>query len=348
VYSTCLFCRRSLGANEVVEAFPIGRRLAFDSAKGRLWVVCRGCERWNLTPLDERWVAIEDCERRFRDTKLRVSTDNIGLARLKEGLELVRIGKPMPPELAVWRYGDQFGRRRRRHRLYGTAGTAAVIAASFGLQPLGDSSIIGSALFGAIGGVVISVATEIAFRVRLGQPALRVRNDEGHLITLARRDVRQTTILRSGSESEWAVEFPFRRWLHPTLTTSEYRGHAARVTRLTGDAAHQALRLIVPRFNGAGGSEEQVATAVRRLEERGPMRNPVHSMLFDQAPSRARRHSASFAFLRFLPLETRLALEMALNEDLERRAFEGELALLEHAWREAEEIAAIADALPEG
>jgi hypothetical protein len=37
---------------------------------------------------------------------------------------------------------------------------------------------------------------------------------------------------------------------------------------------------------------------------------------------------------------------MALNEESERRALEGELATLEAAWREAEEIAAIADALP--
>ena len=42
----------------------------------------------------------------------------------------------------------------------------------------------------------------------------------------------------------------------------------------------------------------------------------------------------------------RLALEMAANEDVERRALEGELAELEAAWREAEEIAAIADRLP--
>jgi hypothetical protein len=40
-----------------------------------------------------------------------------------------------------------------------------------------------------------------------------------------------------------------------------------------------------------------------------------------------------------------LALEMATQEDAERQALEGELALLEAAWREAEEIAAIADDL---
>src|SRR5206468_7102724 len=126
MYSTCLFCHASLGANESVEHFPIGRRLAFDATKGRLWVVCRKCERWNLTPLEERWEAIEDCERLFTSTKLRVSTDNVGLTRLRDGLELVRIGAPQRPEMAAWRYGDQFGRRRRKHLLLSGAGVALV------------------------------------------------------------------------------------------------------------------------------------------------------------------------------------------------------------------------------
>ncbi|MGI9039356.1 MAG: hypothetical protein ACR2GQ_10905 [Gemmatimonadota bacterium] len=59
MYSTCLFCNRPLGTNEAIEEFPIGRRLAYDPAKGRLWAVCRRCERWNLSPLEIRWEAIE-------------------------------------------------------------------------------------------------------------------------------------------------------------------------------------------------------------------------------------------------------------------------------------------------
>jgi hypothetical protein len=46
-----------------------------------------------------------------------------------------------------------------------------------------------------------------------------------------------------------------------------------------------------------------------------------------------------------VPLVDRLALEMAAHEETERRALEGELLELETAWREADEIAAIADAL---
>src|SRR5213592_1743693 len=140
MYTTCLFCHSDLGSNEVIESFPIGRRLAFDAAHGRLWVVCRKCERWNLTPLEERWEAIEECERLFRSTRLRVSTDNIGLARLREGLELVRIGNALRPEMAAWRYGDQFGRRRRKHLVL----SGAAIAVVGGILVLGPATgIIG-------------------------------------------------------------------------------------------------------------------------------------------------------------------------------------------------------------
>ena len=51
-----------------------------------------------------------------------------------------------------------------------------------------------------------------------------------------------------------------------------------------------------------------------------------------------------------MPEPTKLALEMALHEEQERRALEGELWRLTRAWEEAEEIAAISDSLflPEG
>ena len=143
MYATCLFCAADLGSNEVIEQFPVGRRLAFDASKGRLWVVCRKCERWNLTPLEERWEAIEECERRFTSTRLRVSTDNIGLAKLSEGLELVRIGNALRPEIAAWRYGDQFGRRRRNHMLLTGAAVAAVGPASSALALVGERESLG-------------------------------------------------------------------------------------------------------------------------------------------------------------------------------------------------------------
>src|SRR5918997_3016081 len=136
MYHTCLFCHGDLGANESVEHFPVGRRLAFDAAKGRLWVVCPRCARWNLTPLEERWEAIEQCERLYRGTRLRASTDNIGLARLGSGLELVRIGAPLRPEFAAWRYSAKFGRRRRDAQLVAGAGAALTVAAGVVAAPV--------------------------------------------------------------------------------------------------------------------------------------------------------------------------------------------------------------------
>src|SRR5688572_1778973 len=114
MYSTCLFCHRPLGRNESIEHFPVGRRLAFDAEKGRLWVVCAQCLRWNLTPIEDRWEAIEECERLYRAQRLRAQTENIGLAKLREGLELVRVGRPLRPEFAAWRYGGVFAARFRR------------------------------------------------------------------------------------------------------------------------------------------------------------------------------------------------------------------------------------------
>lgn len=145
MYATCLFCNASLGANEAIERFPVGRRLAFDAAKGRLWVVCRQCQRWNLSPLAERWEAIDEAERAYRHTKKRVATDNVGLARLRDGTDLIRIGVPLRPEFAAWRYGDSFGRRRRRHLFVAAsaviAGGGMVAGAAAGVVAIGGASI---------------------------------------------------------------------------------------------------------------------------------------------------------------------------------------------------------------
>jgi hypothetical protein len=97
-----------------VETLPVGRRVAFDLDRGRLWVVCTHCAKWNLVPFDSRLEAIDQCERLFRETRTRFSTDNIGLARHREGFEIIRIGLALRPEFAAWRYGGRFVGRRAR------------------------------------------------------------------------------------------------------------------------------------------------------------------------------------------------------------------------------------------
>ncbi|HUH11643.1 MAG TPA: hypothetical protein VMK65_00980, partial [Longimicrobiales bacterium] len=123
MYRTCIFCSADLGDNDALEGFPVGRRLAFDAWRGRLWAVCGRCRRWNLAPLEERWEPVETAERLFRDARLRAHSENVGLAVLPDGTRLVRVGEALPGELAAWRYGDQLSRRRRR---YGLALGAAV------------------------------------------------------------------------------------------------------------------------------------------------------------------------------------------------------------------------------
>ena len=143
MYTACMFCQSPLGANDHIEHFPIGRRLAFDSAKGRLWVVCRRCAQWNLAPLEERWEAVEECEREYRAVRARVSTAEIGLARLADGLDLVRIGTPLRPEFAAWRFGDQFGVRRQRTMLKVAGGGVLAVGAGAAIVSAAGAAAVG-------------------------------------------------------------------------------------------------------------------------------------------------------------------------------------------------------------
>jgi len=150
MYSTCLHCHRTLDRNEVIEAFPVGRRLAFDAAKGRLWVVCAHCARWNLTPIEERWEAVEECERAFRSRRVRAQTDNVGLAALADGTELIRIGAPLRSEFAAWRYGRVLTGRLQRRVIVGTgaaAVTGAAVASGVGATTVATAVIAAGPLF---------------------------------------------------------------------------------------------------------------------------------------------------------------------------------------------------------
>lgn len=334
MYSTCLFCHTSLGANEAVEHFPVGRRLAFDGAKGRLWVVCRKCERWNLTPLEERWEAIEECERSFRETKLRVSTDQIGLARLGEGLELVRIGKPLRPEFAAWRYGDQFGRRRRKYITQGVAITAGV--ATIPLLGVG----LGLSL-GGFGVLAFQVAHQsIAHYLRLRTVA-RVRNRDGHLLRVSAEEVQGVVMLEPTANEPWGL-----RIVHYALPNGDPpvpRLFRSDRTDLRGENAMRAAAQLLPVLNSKGASSKQIKDAVVLATE-----HEDPAITFERAVRLAWtkpswKSYGHGAILGLVSPELRLALEMVSHEDSERRAFEGELYVLEDAWREAEEIAAISD-----
>lgn len=336
MYSTCLFCNRPLGANEAIEDFQVGRRLAFDPARGRLWVICRRCERWNLSPLEIRWEAIEECERRFRQTRMRASTENIGLARLPEGLELVRIGEPLRPEFAAWRYGDQFGRRRKRAIAYTTAGVAA-----------GGLLVAGGVAAGVTMGGGWWWIGHLFDQWRNERVVTRLRDDQGDRIRVQYKHLGTSRLLRTDGGEGWALE------LHHAPGWKRGKSKHSRTMILDGEDAIPVAGKLMARVNRTGGRKLTIQTAVQRIEEAGHSARYLreaareadrlqHSGEGRKGRGKYRREAGS---LRQLPADAKLALEMATQEEAEREALEGELLVLEAAWRNAEEIAHIADNL---
>ncbi|MDH3734445.1 MAG: hypothetical protein OEU54_12975 [Gemmatimonadota bacterium] len=320
MYTTCMFCNKPLGENQVVEHFPVGRRLAFDSARGRLWVVCRRCERWNLTPMEERWEAVETCERLFETTRVRASTDNVGLARHPEGLELVRIGEPLRPEFAAWRYGDQFGRRRKRALLYSVGGMAV-----FG------GVILGGAATGVISGALLAQSGNVINAWTNGRTLVKVPTDDGRVLRLKNPDLVGTRLRPPGGGAGFRLQVrkgKKKEWFE-------------------GQEAERMVGLILPRMNRRGGKARTVRDAVSEIEHLG---HPDAFLSDVVTGDRFTDKKGIPGYVNKMPSPTKLALEMALHEEQERRALEGELKELEAAWQAAEEIAAIADdlLLPEG
>lgn len=329
MYSHCLFCNRDLGRNEVLEAFPVGRRLAYDAAKGRLWVVCPACARWNLTPLEERWEAIEQAERLFRGTRLRASTQNVGLARVADGTALVRVGAPLRPEFAAWRYGGggAFTKRRQRQLL----ATSTLLVAAGGLAAAGI--VAGVVGFGALWGWGPQLYETIVHG-RPGATVARVRLTPDRVLYVSRAQLAATKFARSRDG-----------------TTVLRLAHDQHVTELSGDEMLRAARLVLPAANRYGGARGDVEDATRYIERAG---GPAGVLADLVAPERraarlGRRllgdNTGGPANLMEISTSLRLALEMAVHEEQERLALNGEVAALERAWRDAEEIAAIADNL---
>jgi hypothetical protein len=311
MYTTCLHCHSSLGQNEAIEHFQVGRRLAFDAAKGRLWVVCGKCRRWNLTPLEERWEAIEECERTFSLTRARVASDDIALSHSAEGLELVRVGAPKLSEFAAWRYGSSL------HKRWKTRGIpwAMVPFAGYGLQVAMQSHVIG--VGPALAAMLAISGTSFLLLQRWGRVKLRL--PDGRVVTV-RHSMGNDVRLLPDSTHGWALNFAGKS--------------GADVT--TGTTAVHGLRGVLTSLNFFGGKQADIQDATDVVGRSGDPRR-----FLEQVASVSARHN--LRNIGMLPPDIRLGLEMALHEDSERRALEGELMQLRDEWRLAEEIAQIAD-----
>lgn len=355
MYTTCLFCHSDLSANHFLASFPVGRRLAFDPKKGRLWVICTRCGRWNLSPLEERWEAIDQAERLFRGTRLRMSTDNIGLAQFRGGFELVRIGPALLPEIAGWRYGTRLARIEPDHQ------------AERGLF-LRGAHLIAKATAGALVHYAHAVgfSDDAVLRMRTFRRSrgvlLRTSDELGHPVVVRYAHLGAAELVRPEQDAPWKLKLHHDGGVATLAESPALRVAGKMLATLNfGVATLAELNHAVAKLDEAGDPEgyfTRVASLAMRTSWGRFPDAPKHG---EDAPKgtfaeRLALNLASRSFwghggtgsdeqtaLYRLPAVDRLALEMAANEDIERRALAGELEALHAAWKDAEEIAAIAD-----
>jgi len=356
VYSACLFCGGHLGRNEIVESLPIGQRLAFDPARGRLWVICRWCDRWNLVPIEERWETVEACEALFRGTRLRYSTANIGLGYVPGGLALVRIGPALRPEIAAWRYGGYLNRwlpAARSEPIRRLAGEA--------------TRWVDRGLWRVAAGLKIrrdyDLGMWLRIRARPDRVVAVVDGGDGPLLVRARH-LESTELVRPAPGEGWRLRLTHDRGAAFLAGDAGLTAAGRLLSRINrGVIPEAAIRYAVMKLDDAANPEgyfaRVAAIAMRhwwgRVKE-APSELPPEPAATDG--ERLALHLTKRSFwgrggfgsepstpIPRLPLVDRLALEMAANEDTERRAIEGELAILARAWREAEHLAAISDHL---
>jgi len=308
MFRTCAFCNAPFDGDGGPSGLGVGRRLAFDEWRGRLWVVCSKCSRWNLTPLDDRLERIEVVARAARDAgRVVAATEQVALIRW-ERYDFVRVGKPLRVELATWRYGERL-RTRQRERMKVVVpltvvavglGIAANVAAGGGLGVFvwNLHRLVDQAYIGIVGNR----------KVVLAEPPICAHC--GSLMQLRARHVQHARVVPD-SHAEVAV----------VLSCPKCRREGA---HLTGSDAVQVLRQGLTYLNVTRSGRRKAEDAARVVDQVGGPDRLLHDV--------ARRELT----LRSLRPERRLALEMAVDE-------RAEVEELERQWREAEEIAEIAD-----
>ena len=336
MYSDCLRCNRSLGRNTELARLPVGRRIAFDSTKARLWVVCPSCDQWNLVPIEERWEALEECEKVVAEAATRVDGGGLGVARTAGGIELLRANGISNADIANARYGHRIANRQRLLQVSFAA--LGVLAAAAGIRATLSS---GSPLVGVYIGIA---AAYWLFHIWRNPPRGWVR---------VVRTTGQSTIVWPWQLREVRLAAPAPNKL-PELVLP---GLGAEV-RLRGDEAVDFLTAFLPKVNGADcvdaslgraismvseaeAQGRRLITEVRRKRSRRKRPPPqenlrpwqriamwmVHRPLVDIAP------------------EDRLALEMAVMEEAEQRELTRYAKSLTQALEDEGEIAELADDL---
>ncbi len=314
VYRNCLHCLAGLGQNRVLATLPVGRTLAFDPERGRLWVVCGSCGRWNLVPPAERWEAVEQAESSFRARAPDVAHGKVGIVELADGTRLVRVGGVPPGEVAAWRYGTRLLSRRLR----------------FARRPFVRT------LRGLLAGTLLSPGVFGRWRIIHAGPdgaPLRRADFEGATFELDEsgdRLVIERVCRADGSEAARAAEAELlfdrmlpgvnlegapRETIEAALRYLERRAPDRALLAGLADTSTRDVRGILRiRYEGEGGWRGEWAGA------------------------------GGSGFVR-VPRYRMLALEMARQAQFEHHVMEGAAKALELRWREAEAVAQIADSL---
>ncbi len=303
----CLFCHGPLPPNDVLEQFPVGRRVAYDPTRGRLWAVCPACARWNLAPIEERWEALEELEKLTRDrSRLLAQTDNIALLRAP-GLEVVKVGRARLREEAWWRYGYELVRRRQRSAR--TAWLDMALALTVGAPIIHD------------------IARGIAFSAG-AWAGVRYCDNCGASAAAGALSMAKVRSLYLESTVDGAPA------LRLECAYCAARGAIGGVL-WTGAEAGRILRTSLAYENFGGARPSEIDDACGRVGDAGSAAAFVDDVA-RQRPRIAQFHRGVFA-------SQAVALEIALNDDVERRLLGEQVSQLEADWREAEQIAAIVD-----
>lgn len=307
MFRNCGFCNAAFDGDGGPSGLGVGRRIAFDEWMGRLWVVCPRCSRWNLTPFDDRLERIESLARAASQGRIAASTDQIALIRW-DRYDFVRVGKPPRVELATWRYGERL-RNRQRERL---KVVVPLTVAAIGLGVA--ANVVAGGGFGVVVWNIHRIADWMYLRLVGGRKVRLIESPIcahcGGLMQLRARHVQHARVVPD-THADMAV----------VLSCPQCRHEGA---QLAGTDAIQVLRQGLTYLNLKRGGRRKAEDAAREVDQVGGADRLVRDIALRELT------------LRSLRPERGLALEMAVDE-------RAEVEELERQWREAEEIADIAD-----
>lgn len=307
MYRTCAFCNATLDGDGGPSGLGVGRRLAFDEWKGRLWVVCPRCARWNLAPLDDRLERIDALARAARDGRVKAATEQVALIRWNR-YEVVRVGRPPRTELATWRYGERLHARHRERLKVVVPASVAIVGLAIAVNVAAGGSL------GLLVWNLPSIADTLYMRivgnrrVPLLDPPVCERC--GAAMELRARHVQFARVVPEAG-ADLAV----------MLSCPQCHREGALVT---GPDAAQVLRQGLAYLNANRSGRRRAAEAAGVIDAAGGS-----DRLLREVAGQGDR-------LRSIRPQRRLALEIAVDEQTEVQD-------LERQWRDAEELAEIAD-----